>query len=140
MSGGIPVLALAARKKLDALRAELLAGGSDVATRLHADRVMATWLQVTFADSKYALADRACLPMLEFLARRQKQAQQQHLSALNAWRNWSRVRQQASQPDQPTVGNSSSGVNAAPWILRFPALRLDESVQKPAAVNTEALG
>ena len=85
------MVALAARKKLDALWADLLAGGTDVAAKLLADRVVATWLQVTYADSRYALATNTSPQVLDFLAKRQKHAQQQHFSALNAWRMWRRA-------------------------------------------------
>ena len=134
VSGKVPVLALAARKKLDSLREELLAAGTDITTRLHADRVMATWLQVTHADLRFAQADRTSLPMLEFLAKRQRQAQQQHLSALTAWRMWRRAQDQMGQvartanldpvlPGEPLVItppiDQSEAVQES-WILPFP--------------------
>ena len=127
VSGKVPVLALAARKKLDSLREELLAAGTDITTRLHADRVMVTWLQVTHADLRFAQADRTSLPMLEFLAKRQRQSQQQHLSALGAWRMWRRAQGQIGQGER--TANSAAVHSDEPLVIA-PPVDLNGPVQE----------
>ena len=142
VSAKVPVLALAARKKVNALRAELLAAGTDIATRLHADRVIATWMQMTNADVQYAQANKSSLPMLEFLAKRQKQYQQQHLAALGAWQRWQRA-QQSGSVSKP-AGSAAVFPNHPPatpvspseqneWLLPFPAAAVADSTAQRLA-------
>ncbi len=78
-------------EKLRQLRREFEAGTEDPAARMIIDRVLATWLQMAYADCRVAQAEGVDRSGHEFLARRQQQAQRQHLAALAAWRQWQKL-------------------------------------------------
>ena len=129
IAGSNPLHHEAIRHKLRELRAELEAGTQDAASRLLVDRVLATWLQLTHADSLSANAGDIGGKGLEFLTRRQNQAQQRHLSALRAWRQWQQFA--ADLPGsgagraEPTIGpklarKTDRTDEDGPWILPFP--------------------
>ena len=93
-------------------------------------------------------ADKSSLPVLEFLAKRQKRYQQQHLAALNAWRMWRRAQQQigpvakpagsvAVVSDCPSANASPAGSNPAEqneWLLPFPAAVAVDNTQQQLAI------
>lgn len=133
IAGSDEIFSKSIHHRLAALRKQLQCGAQDVAAQLLVDRILVTWLQVTYADSRYAQAANASEKVLEFLAKRQRQAQQQHLAALNSWRMWSRLQgvgvpSGPSNP-QPGPGKQEPGTDdLTEWVLPFPGGKPAEAV------------
>ena len=99
---------------------------------------------MTNADVQYAQANKSSLPMLEFLAKRQKQYQQQHLAALGAWQRWQRAQQigsvskpagsAADFPNHPPAPETTvSPAEQDEWFLPFPAAAVADSTAQRLA-------
>lgn len=108
--GDDALLKRAIREKLTALRQELVAAAGDPAARLLADRIVATWLHLHYADIRVATFAQNDSPAVqEFIAKRQQQAQRQHLAALNAWRQWRGMAATLPDLEPPKVTTPSEG-------------------------------
>ena len=86
VDGGNPVVNEAFCKKLAKMRAELAGGESSPLERLLAERIAACWLQVQFADAKYAwsLNDGMSLEQGDYYQRCQERAHRRYISAIRA--------------------------------------------------------
>ncbi len=124
IAGKDRMLHAALRQKLDDLRRQFVVPADDPAGRLIADRVIATWLQASHADARFAQNIHLDLRTQEFLAKRQQQAQRQHLDALKAWQQWQRLTAQLphlAPPTSPQASPTPAGeADQPPWIIPYP--------------------
>ncbi len=121
IAGKDRMLHAALRQKLDDLRRQFVVPADDPAGRLIVDRVIATWLQASHADARVAQNVNLDLRTQEFLAKRQQQAQRQHLDALKAWQQWQRLTAQLPQLAPPTPPQANdTPARDDPWIVPFP--------------------
>ena len=74
-------------KKLENLRLQFPTGGSPVG-KLLLDRIVASYLQLTFAEGKMAEVGTRDRSSFNFFAKLQETAQRQHLQAIRAWNQW----------------------------------------------------
>jgi hypothetical protein len=74
----------ALRRHADALRAELAGSAPSPLEALLVDRVVVTWVEVSYADAAAARSADATLRQAEFALRRQGLAQRRHLAAVAA--------------------------------------------------------
>lgn len=102
------------------LQSELAGGADDPASRLLVDRVVATWMQLQYADLCYADARDVDVKGMEFLAKRQLQAQRQHFSALQAWRQF--------------AANSAGFGQSAPTVPAMPEVQPPETDDEEAYI------
>jgi len=113
----------AAKSRLEQLRAELAVPNGDVLAKLMVDRVLATWLQMTYADIRAGQHGTEAPRIQEFLARRQQQAQRQHLAALKAWRQWTPRRLRSPVAGAPAAAEANLVtdpiLDLSDWILPF---------------------
>lgn len=131
-----PVFRAAIRTKLAELQRQFAVAANDPVGKLIVDRILATSVQVAYADVRRAQVESTDLKVLEFLARRQQQAQQQHLAALSAWRQWRRLEADLPQttpaPIEPEISEPADESGDEPWIPPFP--------RKSDALNEELYG
>lgn len=121
------VLRQAVRHRMNHLRAAVGNERLDPVAQLALDRVLVTWLQVAYADSRVAQAGGLGQKAQEFLYRRQTAAQRQHLAALRTWRQWDQSLPLAEDP-QPEGSTESASDDVheddtMPWIIPFPGVR-----------------
>ena len=109
IAGTDDLMVKAIQNTLAAMQKDLETGVQDPAARLLIDRILVTWLQVTYADARMAEAGDCSNTALEYLTRRQANAQKQYLAVLNQWRLWQRIARQPAHgnvPPVPTPGGS----------------------------------
>ena len=134
-SGPDALMKQAIRTKLVALRDSFQADAHDPGAQLLADRVAVTWLQVQYADLRVSQAGDATRVNLEFLARRQEQAQRQYLRALKEWRVWQQWARPATESTSAPVernSTASTSYHQAPDPFLVPYSALSGKPQLPA--------
>lgn len=140
VAGSDEFFAQSIRHKVAMYRQELEQGIRGVGGKMRVDQVLTTWLQFHYADILYAQSQSAGDQKLESLARRQKQAQQQHTAALDAYDKWMKDhRVSAATPAPPSSGPKNNrrqpedfpperippgAMNPLNWILPFPGANM----------------
>ena len=85
--GKDPVFMAATVKKLEHMRSQYPVDGSPVG-KLLVERILATWLQLTFFEGKMAAVNQNDFKTFGFFCSRQQKAHRQHLQAIRAWVQW----------------------------------------------------
>ena len=98
------ILREALEHKLRELLADFARDGDSSLEQLMTQRVIATWLHVQHADARYAQAGNTSERVLEFLARRQSDAQKRHLAAIKSLVSLRKLLHGSAQqaPSRPT--------------------------------------
>lgn len=88
-------------RKVVAMQLELLRDDAPPIERLLAQRVVAEWIQIQYADNMVAQTAGHPPRILEFWGRRQAETQRRYLAAIKALSDLSRIRLKTSLPGSP---------------------------------------
>ncbi len=117
---GDSLLLAAMRCKLDHWRETLDAYRTEPISLMLVERIIATWLQLAHADAMVATNHYIEPRLLDCLIRRQQAMQRQHLTAIQAWRQWRSLGLNRSGAPRPEPGPGDS-TSDADWLLPFPS-------------------